>query len=216
MANPYTERLQQLDGKRVQSNVRLISDMVGLPLHRPGSDASLASPSGVPVGRAPLPQDPQEDESYKNSAFYANFDHQRQNDPHFDSLTGEMTKLATGLRQQVEAGYMPPQIAQDNLKQFIQDSFYRRGMADPHIKRQAAQQQQQAELMDQSGALLNVIAQQAVANPAKGSPMAQPDGQPAVQMMPSAPSAPAPAGNPSDNQQVPGSQQAQPNLQGGM
>ena len=207
MANPYTERLQQLDGKRVQSNVRLISDMVGLPLHRPGSDASLASPSGVPVGRAPLPQDPQEDESYKNSAFYANFDHHRQNDPHFDSLTGEMTKLATGLRQQVEAGYMPPQIAQDNLKQFIQDSFYRRGMADPHIKRQAAQQQQQAELMDQSGALLNVIAQQAVANPAKGSPMAQTDAPAAVENISDQSPAPQPQG-------PQGAPQAQP--QGGM
>ncbi|MGC5648105.1 UNVERIFIED_CONTAM: hypothetical protein RF648_19295 [Kocuria sp. CPCC 205274] len=128
-----------------------------------------------------MPQQPQEDESYKQTTFYSNFDHHRQNDPHFDSLTGEMTKLATGLRKQVEAGYMPPQIAQDNLKQFIQDSFYKRGVADPHIKRQQAQQAEAAETQDRAGALLNQIAQQAVLNPAEGSPMAKPDQGPAIQ-----------------------------------
>lgn len=184
MANPYTERLQSLDTQRVSSNVRQLSDMVGLPIRRPGSGTE--SPSGVPVGKPPIPQQPEEDQSYKQSTFWNNFDHHRQNDPHFDALSDEMTKLATGLRKQVEAGYMPPQIAQENLKQFVTDSFARRHAADPHLRRQAAEQQQQAEVQDRSAAMLNVIAQQAVVNPAKGSPMAQPDGQPAVQVMPSA------------------------------
>ncbi|MCS5736756.1 hypothetical protein, partial [Herbiconiux daphne] len=182
MANPYTERLNSLNDKRVNSNVRQLSDMVGLPTRRPGG-GQLTSPSGVPVGAAPIPQQPQEDESYKNTTFYNNFDHHRQNDPHFDSLAGEMTKLATGLRQQVEAGYMPPQIAQDNLKQFIQDSFHRRGQADPHLKRQAAEQAQQVETQDRSGALLNQIAQEAVMNPAKGSELDPTQSTPPVQQI---------------------------------
>lgn len=180
MANPYTERLNSLNDKRVNSNVRQLRDMVGLPLHKPGE--RLTSPSGVPVGGSPMPQQPQEDESYKQSTFYSNFDHHRQNDPHFDSLSGEMTKLATGLRKQVEAGYMPPQIAQDNLKQFIQDSFARRAIADPHIRRQREQEAQNQELQGRTGALLNQIAQQAVANPAPGSDFdAASDPTPAIQ-----------------------------------
>lgn len=171
MANPYTERLQQLDGKRVQSNVRQLSDMVGLPIRRPGE---INSPSGVPTGKAPIPQ---EDESYKQSAFWGNFDHHRQNDPHFDAFTGELTKLATGLRKQVEAGYMPPQVAQDNLHQFVMDSFAKRGMQDPQIQKQKQEQQTQ-QITSQA---LGALAQQASANPTPDSQMAQPAPTPAIQ-----------------------------------
>lgn len=180
MANPYTDRLSELDGKRVHSNVRQLSNMVGLPIKRPGT---ISSPSGAPLGASPMPTEPHEDESYKQSTFYNNFDHHRQNDEHFNNLSTEMTKLATGLRKQVEAGYMPPQIAQDNLKQFVQDSFFRRGVADPHIKRQKEMEAQQQDTNQRSGMLLNQIAQRAVMNPAQGSQIDDPtQGQtPAVQ-----------------------------------
>lgn len=184
MANPYTERLDALNDKRVNSNVRQISDIIGLPIRKPGSD-QLQLPSGVPVGKSPMPQEgPGEDESYKNSTFWNNFDYHRQDDPHFNNLSTELTKLATGLRKQVEAGYMPPQIAQDNLKQFIQDSFMRRTLAAPHIERQKAEQAQQQDTQARAGLLLNQIAQRAVSNPAQGSQIDDPtQGQqpPAIQ-----------------------------------
>lgn len=181
MANPYTDRLNELDGKRVNSNVRQLSDMIGLPIRRPG-EASISSPSGVPVGKSPMPPGHEEDESYKNTAFYHNFDTHRQNDPHYNNLTTEMTKLATGLRQQVDAGYMPIQVAQDNLKQFVQDSFMRRGMADPHIRRQKEMEAQQQETQGRSAMLLNQIAQKAVMNPTEDSTLMNPGGPtPAIQ-----------------------------------
>lgn len=175
MANPYTDRLDSLNSKRVTSNVRQISDMIGLPIRKPGQEGQIVSPSGVPVGRAPINQEPQEDESYKNTAFYANFDYHRQNDPHFNNLSNEMTQMATGLRKQVEAGYMPQEIAQDRLQQFIHDSFGRRAVAQPHLERQAQQQAQQQDTQGRASMLLNQIAQRAVQNPTDSSAMMNPD-----------------------------------------
>lgn len=162
MANPYIDRMEQLDSKRTTANYRQLSEMVGLPINRPGQQASVASPSGVPTGNTPLPQ---EDDSYKQSTFWQNFDYHRQNDEHFDGFTEELTKLATGLRQQVQNGYMPQAIAEDNIRQFIGDTTQRRAVADPHIQRQKAQ--------DAQGAILQQLAQQATQNPTADSPMAQ-------------------------------------------
>ena len=162
MANPYLERMNQLQNKSTASNFRQLSDMVGLPLNRPGADGEITPPNGIPAGSK---QPPQEDESYKSSNFWMNFDTHRQEDPHFDQFTGELTKLATGLRKQVESGYMPQAIAEDNIRQFIQDTTQRRAVADPHIQRQQAQ--------DQMAQMLQAAASHGEQNPTPDSPMAQ-------------------------------------------
>lgn len=162
MGSPYLDRMEQLDGKRTASNFRQLSQLVGLPINKPGQGGQIASPSGVPVGGVPKPT---EDEAYKQTTFFQNFDAHRQEDPHFDSFTNELTKLATGLRQQVQNGYMPQAIAEDNIRQFIADTQQRRAIADPHIQRQQAKQGVQNAFMQ--------VAQQAAQNPTPDSPIAQ-------------------------------------------
>ncbi|MCS5737514.1 hypothetical protein, partial [Herbiconiux daphne] len=75
-----------------------------------------------------------------------------------------------------------------------QDSFHRRGQAEPHLQRQREQQAQQQDTQNRSGALLNQIAQESVMNPAKGSPMDPNQPGPAIQNLsePSAPTQGAP------------------------
>lgn len=181
MANAYLDRMEQLNGKRVQSNVRQLSQMAGLPVQRPGDNGATASPSGVPTGNNPMPQ---EDESYKKSTFFTNFNSHQNEDEHFGAFSDELTKLATGLRKQVEQGYMPQSIAEDNLRQFIGDTVQRRAMANPHIERQTAQRNMEK--------VFTAYANKASQNPTPDSPIAQraaeaqqqaQDNPPAIQQM---------------------------------
>lgn len=126
--NPYLERMSQLQNDRMSSNKREVENMSGVPIHRPTVQTE-GSPSGVPTGKAPIPED---DESYKDSHFYTAFNHYQESDPHFSGVMEEVTKLATGLREQVNSGYMPPQIARQRLTQFIGDTM-------SHFERKAPQ-----------------------------------------------------------------------------
>lgn len=168
MANPYTDRLNELDSKRVNTTAKQLGDMIGIPLRKPGN---IQAPNGGPLIKPDLPD---QTDSYKGTTFWANFDHHRQNDPHFDSMTDELTKLSTGLRKQVEQGYMPPQLAQDQLHQFIIDSFGRRAAAQPALEKMQQQKAKQGQVEQ----LLGVMAQQAQNNPAPGSPQDQESVQP--------------------------------------
>lgn len=148
--NAYTNRLNENDVERTGRNQRQLLRAAGLPIQRPTSPGDVVSPSGVPVGQAPIPQ---QDESYKDSIFYQNFDYHRQNDPHFDSTVGELTKLATGLREQVNNGFMPPAIAEQRIHQFVTDTVHGMHVKEPQIKAQQARQTKDAQMMQMIGAL---------------------------------------------------------------
>lgn len=142
--NAYLERMNQLNEERVNANKRTLEASTGLPIQRPNNQQG--SPSGVPTGEIPKPE---EDESYKQSPFYQNFDNFKQNDPHFGGVVDELTKLATGLREQVKQGFMPQQIAEDRLKQFVSDTSQHFTRKEPELKKQAEQEQ----MMKMLGAL---------------------------------------------------------------
>lgn len=146
--NAYLERMNQLQQERVRDNVQSFERATGLPIQRP--QAPQQSPSGVPTGETPKPQ---EDESYKDSQFYMNFNHFQQNDPRFSGVFDELTKLATGLRQQVQEGYMPPQIAQQRLRQFVADTSQQYTRNAKKFEREDAEAEKQKQMMALMGAL---------------------------------------------------------------
>lgn len=161
----YLERMNELNSQRVRNNAREL-EASGVPINRP-KDRNVQSPSGVPTGQSPMPQEQGEDESYKNSHFYNAFDSFKQNDPHFGGVIDELTKLATGLREQVNQGYMPPQIARQRLTQFVGDTMAHFQREEPRLQEEQKQnqmaqllgamsgqvdQQKQAELSQQANA----------------------------------------------------------------
>lgn len=152
--NAYLERMNQLQSERMNSSRKEISEATGVPIHRPTQQQAPGSPSGVPTGEAPLP--PGEDDSYKNSHFYNAFTHYSDNDPHFGGVMDELTKLATGLREQVNNGYMPPQIARQRLTQFVGDTMSHFERESPRLE----EEQKQNQMAQMIGAMSNQVTQQ--------------------------------------------------------
>lgn len=146
--NAYLERMNQLQQERVRDNFQSFERSTGLPIQRP--QAPQQSPSGVPTGETPKPQ---EDEAYKDSQFYMNFQNFQQNDPRFGGVFDELTKLATGLRQQVQEGYMPPQIAQQRLRQFVADTSAHYQRNAKKFEKEDAEAEKQKQMMALMGAL---------------------------------------------------------------
>ncbi|AEK81937.1 hypothetical protein NDAWWUGD_CDS0029 [Salmonella phage SeKF_80] len=152
--NAYLERMNQLRSERRQNTTRQLEE-AGVPIRRPQEQQAPVSPSGVPTGEAPIPQ---EDESYKDTHFYNAFEGYKQKDPYFSGVMDEMTKLATGLREQVKLGYMPEQVARQRLTQFVGDTQQHFIRNKPKIQEEEKNRQMQALL----GAITQVTgAQQA-------------------------------------------------------
>lgn len=151
MSNAYLERMNELKAQR--SNPNRAYPQPGMPISRPGS--SVESPSGVPTGEAPLP--PGEDESYKDSHFYSAMNYYTENDPRFGNMFSELQKLASGLREQVNSGYMPPQLARQRLTQFVGDTMSQFEREAPRFKKE----DEQAKMQQLLGALTNQAGQQA-------------------------------------------------------
>lgn len=135
--NAYLDRMGELEAQRRQKQDDTLQSS-GLPINRPQKEQQ----TGVPSGTSPKTE---EDESYKNSTFYQNFDHFQQNDPYFGGVMKELTDLATGLREQVNQGYMPQQIAEQRLHQFVSDtsSHYQRN-EKPLLEKAEKEKQQEA------------------------------------------------------------------------
>lgn len=138
--NAYLERMGELEAKRRQRADEFLQSS-GLPINRPQTNQP---PSGVPTGQSPKPE---EDNSYKESTFYQNFDHFKQNDPYFGGVMDELTQLATGLREQVKQGYMPQPIAEQRLRQFVQDSAAHFQRNEKPLMEKAKQEQDQQQIM---------------------------------------------------------------------
>lgn len=155
-SNAYLDRLQENEQSRTQQNQQTLATATGLPISRPSTGDT--SPSGVPTGKPPIPQD---DESYKNTTFYQNFAHHQGQDPHFDGMVGELTKLATGLRQQVNNGYMPPIIAEKRIHQFVNDSVAHFERKAGQFAKENAEADKQQRMQAIMGALSQASQQQA-------------------------------------------------------
>lgn len=113
--NAYLERLNQLKEERVQSVAQKAAPL-GLPSQRPGMPTQ--TPEKQMLGVPPK----QEEEQQPDSQFMRNLENFKGQDARFGDMMSEYTNLAMGLREQVNAGYMPMKIAEQKLQQFLGDS----------------------------------------------------------------------------------------------
>lgn len=157
--NAYLERMGELEAQTRKKQDDFLQSS-GLPISRPRTE----QPNSVPSGQSPKPDG--EDESYKDSTFYQNFDNFQKNDPYFGGVVKELTDLATGLRDQVKNGYMPQQIAEQRLHQFVQDTSTHYQKNEKPLAEKANQEKQQAEIMGIIG--------QFVGNPQQQQPQGTP------------------------------------------
>lgn len=140
--NAYLERMNQLRSERRQNSTRQLEE-IGVPIRRPQEPQQPGSPSGVPTGEAPIPQ---EDESYKDTHFYNALEGYKNQDPHFGGVIDELTQLATGLREQVKLGYMPEQVARQRLTQFVGDTQQHFIRNKPQLEKEEQNRQMQSLL----------------------------------------------------------------------
>lgn len=155
MSNAYMDRMNQLNQERVKDNAMQLSNL-GLPIQRP----NIQQNQNMPTGNIPKPEEPSVDESYKDSPFFANMNRFKEEDPQFGGMMEELTQLSTGLRQMVEQGFMPPQIAQQKVMQYIkdtQDQFVRTAPQRDKEMKEKQQKQMQEQLL---GAVLGGQPQQ--------------------------------------------------------
>ncbi|MGL5963120.1 MAG: hypothetical protein ACRCZ2_01780 [Fusobacteriaceae bacterium] len=108
----YLERMTQLTQNKMDSTAK----QFGLPLNRPMNK----TPAGM-AGQ-PMPQQEEEQGPDMNSFFGKTFQQLEGEDTRFGKMFQDLGKLASGLRQEVEAGFIPEPIAKQRLQQYVQDS----------------------------------------------------------------------------------------------
>lgn len=108
----YLERMTQLTQTKMDSTAK----QFGLPLNRPMTK----TPAGM-AGQ-PMPQEEEEQGPDMNTFFGKTFQDMEGTDKRFGTMFQDLGKLASGLRQEVEAGFMPESIAKQRLQQYVADS----------------------------------------------------------------------------------------------
>lgn len=133
MENAYTKRLESLRENRIKDNVRRI-----LPHVNPRQGREILEKVIGPITPPPVDEGPKVDET---SMFSMNVNKFKEQDSRFGNFMDQYTKMAEGLRQEVQQGYMPMPIAQQRLKQFVEDSrnHFSQNAATPMDNPQVAQ-----------------------------------------------------------------------------
>lgn len=146
----YLDRMNQLKSSKMEEQAKAF----GLPLNRPMNK----TPAGM-AGQ-PMPQKPQEPQIDENSFFGKTFQQMQGEDKRFGDMFQNLHKLANGLRQEVQAGFMPEPIAKQRIQQYLQDS-------------QQWFSQNQPTLMDnpQMSAAIEGVLQKAYENSQGGQPV---------------------------------------------
>jgi len=107
----YERRMKDLEVKKMQ--------------HTVASNPLLQRPINIKTtGLADKPSQPTEEDPFKDvkdTPFFMNVERFKQEDPKFGSIMESYTNLAMGLKSEVDNGFMPLQIAEQRLHQFIQD-----------------------------------------------------------------------------------------------
>lgn len=108
----YLERLTQLRENKMQDQAKNL----GLPLDKP-----LSQNAGGMAG-SPMPNEPQQPGADMSSMFGRTIQDLQGSDRRFDKMFKDLNQLASGLREEVKAGFMPEVIAQQKVQQYVQDS----------------------------------------------------------------------------------------------
>ncbi|MGL5583812.1 MAG: hypothetical protein ACRDCE_23095 [Cetobacterium sp.] len=109
-SNAYLTRLEQLKSEKAQTVARTAV----LPLQAPGQEP--------PQDKKMLGVPPKEEEQAPATMFERNLENFRGQDTRFGQMMDEYTKLALGLKEQVQSGYMPKVIAEKKLQEYLSDS----------------------------------------------------------------------------------------------
>lgn len=112
--NAYTERLEENRQRKVEQNVARLNT---LPLSKPLKQQLSGLAGGPSVPEPEKPNLPDMD-----SFFGQYVNRELQGDTRFQKMMQEYKDLALGFREEVNQGWMPPQIAQQRLKQYIDDN----------------------------------------------------------------------------------------------
>lgn len=107
--NAYIGRMEELTSNKEANTAKLFNLPSTAPLNRraPGM-------AGNPVPEGPeVPN--------MDSQFGRKFNAYSQRDPSFTPMMQEFTALTSGLKEQVDSGYMPEAMAKKNLEQYIMD-----------------------------------------------------------------------------------------------
>ncbi|MGL5015524.1 MAG: hypothetical protein ACRC6V_14750, partial [Bacteroidales bacterium] len=113
MASPYLERLEQLRETKMQTQ----SDALGLPLNKPGAPVE-----GNGLAGNPMPEKPEQPGPDMTTMFGKTIQDLEGTDRRFGKMFQDLNKLASGLRQEVEAGFMPEVLAKQKIEQYVKDS----------------------------------------------------------------------------------------------
>jgi len=120
----YERRMKDLEIKKVQHNV--------------ASNPLLQRPTNIrTTGLENKPSQPENEDPFKDikdTPFFSNVERFKQEDPKFGGIMESYTNLAMGLKAEVDNGFMPRQIAEQRLYQFIQDHRKSYGKAPEQSK----------------------------------------------------------------------------------
>lgn len=141
--NAYLARMNELEQRRSTKNDEEARTAAGLPIQKPMAQEH----TGMPYKEV---EKPQEDDSYKQSMFFMNHNDLMNSNERYKGAFDELSKLATGLREQVKQGYMPEAIAQDRIHQFVNDTANNFAKNETKFNEEDAAKAQQ----EQIGALL--------------------------------------------------------------
>ena len=176
-SNAYLTRLEQLKAEKAQK-VANVAASVGLPRHAPNQQPVQDNRMlGVPPKQ-------EEDEAAPLTMFERNLENFKGQDVRFGEMMDEYTKLAMGLKEQVDSGYMPRVIAERKLQEYLSDSsnYFSKHAAkatdNPQVRGMLEGVLQGAM---QGGGQQPPQAPQGEMPPQGGAPM-PPQGQPAPQM----------------------------------
>lgn len=109
----YLNRMKELDKNQEVKVMRQYPD-----LYRP---SPLKKGDIIDINGNIAPEKPEQIEADMSSGFGTSFDVYSQKDNRFGQMMDDYKNLVGVLRQKVERGFMPPQIAEMQMKRFLQD-----------------------------------------------------------------------------------------------
>ncbi|MGL5566481.1 MAG: hypothetical protein ACRDC4_12235 [Plesiomonas sp.] len=124
-ADVYLSRMGELDSKNEQKVIQMFPDLSKPSPLKPGEikdlNANLAPPK------------PEDVQAEMDSGFGISFNEYSNRDVRFGQMMEDYKQLAGVLKQKVDRGFMPPQIAEMQLKRFLNDGrgYFAKNKAGP-------------------------------------------------------------------------------------
>ena len=123
-ADIYMQRMSELDNRQAEKVKQQFPD--------------LSRPAPIKMGQPDLngniaPEKPEQVEAEMDSGFGISMDAYSKKDSRFGQMMEDYKQLASVLKQKVDRGFMPPQIAEAQMKRFLTDGrgYFAKNQAKP-------------------------------------------------------------------------------------